>query len=176
VTVTPRRSDPLAGDPGWRELRPPEDLERGPSWLSADGEPQRLAVRYYTADGHRVLARVRFGPGCQGPPGHAHGGSIASVLDEAMGVCAWLGGHPALAARLEVAFRRPVPLGTVATAEAWVVGVEGRKVRIAARLTADGTLLAEAEGLFVTLPRERILGMGRESARGQGPPRPTDTR
>lgn len=35
---------------------------------------------------HVLLGRAFFGSaGCEGPPGHAHGGSMAAVLDEAMG-------------------------------------------------------------------------------------------
>jgi len=149
----------LHGEPGWRPLQPPAELAGGPGFVSGESGGHRLRVRYFTDGGGRVLARVWFGPGCQGPPGHAHGGSIAAVLDEAMGAAAWQAGHPALAARIAVSFLRPVPLGTVATAEARVVRTEARKVHLAARLLAGGEVLARAEGLFVELPRERILGM-----------------
>ena len=95
--------------------------------------------------------------GAEGPPGHAHGGSVAAVLDEAMGAAAWSGGYPSIAARIEVDFRLPVPLGIDAVVEMEVERVEGRKVTTRARLLdADGRVLAESSGLFVRLSEDQI--------------------
>jgi Thioesterase superfamily len=46
----------------------------------------------------------------QGAPGLAHGGVISAAVDEGMGYLLWLVGSPAVTARLEVDFRRPVPV------------------------------------------------------------------
>ena len=49
------------------------------------------SIHYFRTGPDRSLrAKVLFGPGTQGPPGHAHGGSMAAVLDEAMGGAAWM--------------------------------------------------------------------------------------
>jgi acyl-coenzyme A thioesterase PaaI-like protein len=48
----------------------------------------------------------------QGAPGLAHGGVISAAVDEGMGYLLWLVGSPAVTARLEVDFRRPVPVGS----------------------------------------------------------------
>jgi acyl-coenzyme A thioesterase PaaI-like protein len=121
------------------------------SFVSGDSDGQRLRIRYYERDG-ALLARVWFGPDAEGPPGHAHGGALAAVLDEAMGYTAWLAGHPVVAARLTTDFRRMLPLGTVCTIEPEVERVEGRKVHVAARIVGpDGTVYAEASAIFVGL-------------------------
>ena len=58
------------------------------------GHPHLRIAYYRSAEkddhGHHALfGRAFFGSaGCEGPPGHAHGGSMAAVLDEAMGSCA----------------------------------------------------------------------------------------
>ena len=83
------------------------------TFVSGDPSGHRLNVRYYLRSADGVLrAKVLFGPGTQGPPGHAHGGSMAALLDEAMGGAAWLAGHPVVAAQLNIKFSRMLPLGT----------------------------------------------------------------
>jgi hypothetical protein len=52
----------------------------------------------------------------QGALGLAHGGVISATVDEGMGYLLWLVGSPAVTARLEVDFRRPVPVGVAAGA------------------------------------------------------------
>jgi acyl-coenzyme A thioesterase PaaI-like protein len=104
-----------------------------------------------------MVGRAWFGPGAQGPPGHAHGGSIAAVLDEAMGAAAWWSGHLGVAVRLDTRYLRMIPLGTDARLEASVERAEGRKVWARAALTDEGgEVFAKAEGMFVELDPERF--------------------
>lgn len=140
--VAPSGSVPCDPFPSLKPLR---------SFLDSGDAPDRVRVAYFRRGGEpTLLGRVWFGPGAEGPPGHAHGGSVAAVLDEALGASAWLAGHQVVVARLVVDFRAMVPLGTDATVEASVVAVDGRKVTCRARLTDGATLLAEAEALCVT--------------------------
>jgi acyl-coenzyme A thioesterase PaaI-like protein len=145
----------------WTPVEPPR-LEGGRgSFVSGDPVGDRLRVRYFRRGRDQALVgRAWFGPGAAGPPGHAHGGAIAAVLDEAMGAAAWMAGHIVVAVRLETDFRRMLPLGTDTLMEAWVKRVEGRKVWTRGRLfDAAGAPFAEAEGLFVTLDPERFGGL-----------------
>lgn len=127
--------------------------EYAPAFLSGGADDQRLIVRYFERERDGALVgKAWFGKGAAGPPGHAHGGSIAAVLDEAMGLSAWIKGHAVLAARLTVDFRAMLPLETVVHFEAFVVSVAGRKVQTRAALTdVQGNLVAEGAGLFVVL-------------------------
>jgi acyl-coenzyme A thioesterase PaaI-like protein len=126
-------------------------------FVSRDPSGVRFRIRYfYRAHDAMLVAAVWFGPGTEGPPGHAHGGSIAAVLDEGMGAAAWHAGHPVVAARLTIDFRSMVALGTEATLEARVEHVDGRKVRVLGRLLGRyGGVLAEAHGLFIVPSEER---------------------
>lgn len=97
-----------------------------------------------------LVGHAWFGPGTEGPPGHVHGGAVASVLDEAMGAAAWFSGYPSVAARLEVDYREMIRLGVDAWFEAAVRSVNGRKIVTEAQLLDDtGALLAKSKGLFV---------------------------
>ncbi|MFW5968743.1 MAG: PaaI family thioesterase [Persicimonas sp.] len=112
-----------------------------------------LRVRWYLREADDVVVgKAWFGPGAQGPPGHAHGGSTAAILDEALGCACWIAGHPVVAAELNTKFHRMVPLERVHTAEATVERVDGRKIYPTGRLLGDdGTVYAEATGLFVEM-------------------------
>jgi acyl-coenzyme A thioesterase PaaI-like protein len=137
------------------------------SFVSGEPADDRLRVAYFRARrSEHLFACAWFGPGAQGPPGYAHGGSVAAVLDEAMGGCCWMHGHRAVAVRLSVEFLDAVPLGTDAIVEAWLDGIDGRKVRTKAMLHAeDGRRLAAAEGLFVVLSEEQCHTLGRPAIR-----------
>jgi len=123
-----------------------------------------LGMRISYAQG-QVRGELVARPEHQGFPGHAHGGVIAAALDEAMGWAAYHAGLPATTARLEVRYRRPLPLGERAVVRAWVAEARGRRVLAKAVLEdATGTVLAEARGLFLRLPSPEALGREPEVA------------
>lgn len=150
-------TDPdLSGEPGWDPLAPYWESIGIRSFVSSDPDGDRLRVRYFDADG-RTWARAWFGPGAEGPPGHAHGGAQAAVLDEVLGLAGWLAGHPVVMARLEVDMRRMLPLGTVCTVRTEITHVNGRKVHVAGRLVGDdGVVYAEAAGTCVAIGVEQF--------------------
>lgn len=137
---------------GWQRLRLPLTVGHE-TFVSGDPSGRRLSVRYFRdAPGAALIAKAVFGPGTQGPPGHAHGGSMAALLDEAMGAAAWMHGHRVVAADLGVRFRNMLPLGSRCVVRAEVTSVEGRKVNVKSALSdGAGYLYAEGEALFVTL-------------------------
>jgi uncharacterized protein (TIGR00369 family) len=146
----------LDGEDGWEPIHRFNNARR--SYVSGEPDGQRLRIRYYrrVSDG-ALTARVWFGPETQGPPGHAHGGATAALLDEAMGFCCWMAGHRVVAAHIEIDFRRLVPLGAVLTLEAAVDRAEGRKVFPYACLRLpDGTLAAESSGIFLELASTQL--------------------
>lgn len=142
---------------GWTPVTPTQAVSAG-TFVSGDPGGNRLRVRYFRRDHDgALLAKVWFGPGTQGPPGHAHGGSMASILDEAMGAAAWSAGHAVVAAELTTRFRRMLPLGSCCIVEASVASTDGRKVRTVAELRTRGLdLVAEGEALFIELDPARF--------------------
>lgn len=92
----------------------------------------------------------------QGAPGLAHGGVIAAAVDEGMGFLLWLLQTPAVTARLEVDFRKPVPIGSRLELQAEVERVEGRRIyaKLVARL--DGEVAVTAKALFMKVGLEHF--------------------
>ena len=149
-------------EPGWTTIKTFPTHGEGRPFLSGDTEGNRVRVAYFLrkVDGV-VCARAWFGWAAQGPPGHAHGGSIATVLDETMGVAVLHSGYLAVLASLTVQYREKVPLGTDTVVEAEVCRTERRKIytRAVMRCHEDGRLFAEAEGLYVMQNLEQLCEM-----------------
>lgn len=162
---SPDSAPPLAPEAGWEPLDHVVRGEGHKSFVSGDPLGDRIRVRYFRrcSDG-ALTGKVWFGPGAQGPPGNAHGGSMAAVLDEAMGMVAWLQGHAVVAASIRIDFRRMLPLHTEAVLEAWVERVAGKKVRSRAHLLdPDGTPFAEGYGLFIAIGFDQFGELGRRA-------------
>ena len=130
------------------------------SFDDADGvtgeDPLGLGLRFKldrSAAPPRLLARFDPRPDHRGPPGYLHGGVAASVLDETMASLSWaLEGRPSVTARLELRYRKGVPLdGTPVRVEAWREKDGPRRVqKVVGRLVlADESVAVEATGLFV---------------------------
>ena len=107
------------------------------------------------SEGERAIGTVTFGSAYEGPPGCAHGGFVAAVFDELLGFAQTLTGNPGMTGTLRIRYRKPTPLHTELRLEAHVDRVEGRKNFIEGQLYAGDTLCAEADGIFIAIPRER---------------------
>ena len=126
-------------------------------------------------DGDQIRGKVTFREHHSGGPMFAHGGAVATALDDALGFLAYIFQEPAVTARLDVSYRKPVLLNTEYTLHARLEGKEGRKVRsVVSMHDEEGEVVAEANALFITvafdhfvkdLPpdwRERARDMGLE--------------
>jgi acyl-coenzyme A thioesterase PaaI-like protein len=99
---------------------------------------------------------VVFGSAYEGPPGSVHGGFVAAAFDEVLGFANSLSGSPGMTARLIVNYRQPTPLYTELRFDARLDRVEGRKIFTTGEVYAGDRLTAEAEGLFVSVDREKF--------------------
>jgi acyl-coenzyme A thioesterase PaaI-like protein len=131
---------------GWLAPHHEQCLGCGP------GNPAGFRLRARRV-GDRIVGEATVQAAHAGAPGCAHGGAVATLLDDAFGFVAMLGGEPAVTARLEVDYRAPVLVGTPLTIEAWDESPPGeRKRRLRGVLRdAEGRTLAEARGLFVVV-------------------------
>ncbi len=142
----------LSGASGWTPFDAPALVGASLRFVSGDPEGNRFRVRYYRDGEQQLLAQVWFGPETEGPPGNAHGGSIAAVFDEVLGLAAWAAGYQIVVGNLNVSFRNLVPLQKVVTVESKVISAKGRKVIVHGRIYSGETVYGEGECLCITLP------------------------
>lgn len=142
-----------------QRLSGPEDSPRRLCYGCGDRNPEGLHIDFQV-DGRRVTGRFTARKAHQGYPGVAHGGIAAAVLDEAMGWAMYAAGAWAMTARMEVRYRKPLPLGEELIVAAEVLRERGRRLEAKAQVsTARGDVLAEAFGLFLRLPPSRAAEM-----------------
>jgi len=116
-----------------------------------------LRLQFFSkGEGDHAVCTVVMPARYEGPPGHLHGGIIATLLDEAMGKANKLAGVVALTRTMEIEYLRPVPLHLPLTLEGWGVKREGRKHWNAAEIrNQSGEVLARSTGLFIAIDTER---------------------
>ena len=106
----------------------------------------------------RFVCRFRLGKRYTGPPGHCHGGIIATILDEAMGKVNRLHQVVALTREMTVHYIKPVPLNQALRVEAWERRKRGRyHVNVAQILNQKDEVLAKSEGLFIAIDPHKMF-------------------
>ena len=120
------------------------------SLVSGGANPMGLGATLWR-EGDIAAMRVTLGRAFEGAPGRSHGGVIASLVDETMGLAASMNGAFGLTANLSITYRAAAPLGEPITARGWISSREGRKIHLAASVTSGDLLIAEATALFIAL-------------------------
>lgn len=147
---------------------PAPGTELGPHYAECfgcgDEQPAGLHMATAIGEGHTVQAKFTVTREHQGAPGLAHGGLLACAFDEALGaVAGQLLRRPAVTAKLETDFLRPVPVGSTLFINAKLDGVAGRKVYVSASGHLDGEdgpIAVSARALFVIVGFEHFTTHG----------------
>lgn len=105
----------------------------------------------------RAWADLTLEPRFQGWDGIAHGGILATILDEVM---AWsLAGTDAwgVTGRMSIDFRKPVPLEAPLHAEGWIIRQRRRIIDTAGRIVdaRSGLEYARSTGVYVAADEQR---------------------
>jgi uncharacterized protein (TIGR00369 family) len=104
------------------------------------------------------VCRFRLSKRYTGPPGHAHGGIIATILDEAMGKVNRLRHVIALTSQMTVDYFKPVPLNQPLRVESREVRVHGRRhINMAEIMNQKGEVLARSQGKFIAIDPDRMF-------------------
>jgi acyl-coenzyme A thioesterase PaaI-like protein len=121
----------------------------------------RLLV-YQDPVARQVLARLAIPARFQSYPGVAHGGIVATLLDEVAGRASLIDGgneHLLVTVSLEVRYRHPTPIETPVAVVGWMTqpGLTRARAHGEVRLP-DGTVTAEADLLLVRPPAPVLTG------------------
>jgi len=129
------------------------------------GNPHGLHLDF---DVSRDRAETTFTAGREhsGYDGTVHGGIVTALIDETMGWAIFHEGVWGVTGRLAVAFRKPVPVGVPLHVSATVTKRMRRAIQTQGAIAlADGTVLADAEALFLIMPEERRRELERRYSR-----------
>jgi uncharacterized protein (TIGR00369 family) len=130
----------------------------------------------------RSWAQLTYEQRFQGWDGIAHGGILATILDEVMAWALVGADDWGVTARLSIDFKRPVNVGQAILAEGWVTRARRRVVDTEAHVidAASGEVLATATGVYMAADEERKRELrsayGWRALDDAATPDPVDTR
>jgi uncharacterized protein (TIGR00369 family) len=136
---------------------PPQEPENVCFGCGKDN-PYGMQLQFYLdEENSRAICHFSLTERYTGPPGHAHGGIIATVLDEAMAKVNRFRQAVAMTRKMELEYLKPVPIGKPLTVVAHEKHFEGRKrIHVAELRDEEGNVLARGEGLFIAIDPGRI--------------------
>jgi len=126
------------------------------SIVSGGSNPMGLGG-YLWREGDVSVMQVTLGKAFEGAPGRAHGGIVAALLDETMGLVMAINDVLAYTVQLDISYLAPTPVNEPIVARAWLKERDGRKLLIAATVQAGETELATATGLFIAVDPQKFL-------------------
>jgi acyl-CoA thioesterase FadM len=112
-------------------------------------------------DGDHVRCTLVLDRRHEGAPGFAHGGAIATAVDDLFGGLLMVIEKPAVTASLTVDYRSPALLGRTLELDGWCEAIDGRKLDLRATIHDGPTLVAEGRALFLAVDIEHFAASGR---------------
>ena len=97
-----------------------------------------------------VTAQCSLTEAHSGPPAKAHGGVVATLLDEVLGVAAYVAGATGLTAGINIRYRAATPLGEPLVIAARYTESDGRKHFATGEISVGNMVTASAEAIFVS--------------------------
>jgi acyl-coenzyme A thioesterase PaaI-like protein len=116
-----------------------------------EANPDGLQLKFlYDPFLKKAECHLQIDPKYQGATGFAHGGIIATLLDEAMAKTNGMGGIRAVTLKISISYRKMVPVQQPLILIGWRTIRKGRKLYLRSELRDQADqLLAEARGLFL---------------------------
>jgi len=118
--------------------------------------PDGLGLRF-RRDGDTMYGSYTVSDRFHGAPGIAHGGIVATILDEySCAAAVFLRGDPVLTGELNVRYERPCPVEVPLDIRARIIGEDHpRYLVIEAEVCAGGEVLVRSSGKFFPRPAGR---------------------
>jgi uncharacterized protein (TIGR00369 family) len=135
-------------------------MQKNYCFACGQNNPDGMRLKF-TLDEERqtFVCKFRLGKRYTGPPGHCHGGIIATILDDAMGKVNKLHHVIALTKEMTVQYLKPVPLHQRLHVEGREVSVNGREhINEAEIRNEKNEVLARSRGVFIAIDAEKMFG------------------
>jgi uncharacterized protein (TIGR00369 family) len=134
-------------------------MQKNHCFVCGMNNPDGMRLRFILDEERQTfVCRFRLPKRYTGPPGHCHGGIIASILDDAMGKVNKLHHVVALTREMTVEYLKPVPLRTPLRVEGREIEVRGKtRVNAAEILNDDNEVLARSRGIFIAIDPEQMF-------------------
>jgi len=128
-------------------------MQKNNCFVCGQNNPEGMRLKFILdEDRQTFVCKFRLGKRYTGPPGHCHGGIIASILDDAMGKVNKLHHVVALTREMTVEYLKPVPLHKPLRVEGCEIEVRGAKhVNAAEILNEKDEVLARSKGIFIAI-------------------------
>jgi uncharacterized protein (TIGR00369 family) len=135
-------------------------LQKNYCFACGKNNPNGMMLRFtFDKDRNCFVSRFRLGKRFTGPPGHCHGGIIATILDEAMGKVNKLRQVVAVTSEMTVKYLKPVRLNEPMRVESREESVHGRRhINVAEILNQKGEILARSRGIFIAIDPHKMFG------------------
>jgi uncharacterized protein (TIGR00369 family) len=137
----------------------PNPAKKNLCFACGKDNPHGMHLKFFLdRERNHFVSHFRLSKRYTGPPGHCHGGIIATILDDAMSKLSKLRDVIAATSRMTVEYRRPVPLNKRLRVESREISKRGRRLmRVAEILDEKGTVLARSRGVFVIIDPQRVF-------------------
>jgi uncharacterized protein (TIGR00369 family) len=134
-------------------------IQKNYCFACGKNNPEGMRLKFsYDEERDCFVCRFRLSKRYTGPPGHSHGGIIATILDEAMGKVNKLRHVIALTSEITVNYLKPVPLNRPLRVESREVKVRGRQhINMAEIFNQNGEVLARSRGTFVAIDPHKMF-------------------
>jgi uncharacterized protein (TIGR00369 family) len=121
--------------------------------------PHGMHLKFFLdRERNHFVCHFRLSKRYTGPPGHCHGGIIATILDDAMSKLNKLRDLIAATSRMTVEYRRSVPLNKKLKVESREISKRGRRLtRVAEIIDEKGTVLARSRGVFIIIDPAKVF-------------------
>jgi acyl-coenzyme A thioesterase PaaI-like protein len=126
------------------------------SVVSGAANPLGLGAELWR-EGNHAFMEVTLGKAFEGAPGRSHGGVVAALIDETMGLANAINHTLAFTGQLNITYLAPTPVLRPITAEAWQRSVDGRKVWLDCEVRDGDTVVVKAESLFISVDPTHFL-------------------
>ncbi|XP_004716698.1 acyl-coenzyme A thioesterase THEM5 [Echinops telfairi] len=126
-----------------------------PRCISEEGQGYEYVIFFHPSM-KKSVCLFQPGPFLEGVPGFAHGGSLATMIDETFSKIAYLAGEGLLTLSLNIKFKSLIPVGSLAVLNVDVEKIEDQKIHLSCITQSrdQKTVYAKSSAVFFQLQLE----------------------